>query len=56
MQHRIVFLDRGSIVADIRRPAFAHQWTDFAQTRPQDLPARIAKASILIGSPRNVVN
>lgn len=50
MNHRIVFLDRKSIVADIRQPTFAHSWVDFGQTSAQELPARIAEASIVVSN------
>lgn len=48
MAQKIVFLDRNSIIADIRRPAFPHEWVDYDQTRPEELVARIRDASIVI--------
>jgi glycerate dehydrogenase len=50
MQHTIVFLDRASIIADIRRPACAHAWIDHAQTEAGDVLARIRDASIVISN------
>lgn len=48
MAQKIVFLDRNSIIADIRRPAFPHEWVDYDQTRPGEVVARIRDASIVI--------
>ena len=48
MTRRIVFLDRASLVADIRAPAFDHVWTDHAQTAPEDVVARIADADVVV--------
>lgn len=50
MSHRIVFLDRKSLIADLRAPAFAHDWTDHDQTRPEEVLARIKDASIVISN------
>ena len=48
MTQRIVFLDRASLVAEIRAPAFDHVWIDHAQTSPDDVVARIADADIVV--------
>jgi glycerate dehydrogenase len=48
MRDRIVFLDRASLIAEMRAPSFAHEWTDHEQTRPQEIAARIQNASIVI--------
>jgi glycerate dehydrogenase len=48
MKHTIVFLDRASLIADLRAPAFAHDWIDHDQTRPEDVVARIQGADIVI--------
>jgi len=50
MTERIVFLDRDSIRADIRRPAFEHEWVDYPHTHPQDVAARLASATIAISN------
>lgn len=50
MSHRIVFLDRKSLIADLRAPSFAHHWTDHEQTRPEDVLARIKDARIVISN------
>ncbi|MCU0810724.1 MAG: D-2-hydroxyacid dehydrogenase [Thiobacillaceae bacterium] len=48
MKHTIVFLDRNSLIADMRVPSFAHDWVDFEQTRPEDVVSRLRDASIVI--------
>ncbi len=48
MKHTIVFLDRASLIADMRAPAFAHDWIDHDQTRPEEVVARIQGADIVI--------
>jgi glycerate dehydrogenase len=50
MSQRIVFLDRASLIADLRPPAFAHEWIDHEQTAPQDVAARIKDASIVVSN------
>lgn len=45
---RIVFLDRDSLVADLRAPAFAHHWRNYAQTSPEATLARIQAADVVI--------
>lgn len=48
--HSIVFLDRDSVIANIRRPAFGHSWTEYPATRAGEAVARLrdAGASIAI--------
>ncbi|MFZ3041618.1 MAG: D-2-hydroxyacid dehydrogenase [Thiobacillus sp.] len=48
MKRTIVFLDRASLIADLRAPAFAHDWINHDQTRPEDVVARIQGADIVI--------
>lgn len=50
MSERIVFLDRKSLVANIRAPAFAHAWQDHDKTAPDEVLARIKDASIVISN------
>ncbi len=50
MKHRIVFLDRQSLIADMRRPSFAHDWVDYGQTRPEEVVARLQGATIVISN------
>ncbi|MFN2454642.1 MAG: D-2-hydroxyacid dehydrogenase [Pyrinomonadaceae bacterium] len=45
---RIVFLDRSTIKALIRPPAFAHEWRDYAETKADEVAGRIADATIAI--------
>ena len=47
-QHRIVFLERDSIRATVRRPAFAHVWDEYPLTEPDELFARLQHATIAI--------
>lgn len=46
--HKIVFLDRDSLDAKLRRPAFAHEWTDYPGTAPADATARLKDATIAV--------
>ncbi len=50
MKHTIVFLDRSSLIADMRVPSFAHDWIDHDQTRPEEVAARLQNASIVISN------
>ena len=45
---KIVFLDSDSIIADIRRPVFPHQWMDYPATAPEQVVPRLIDASIAI--------
>ncbi|NVD74206.1 D-2-hydroxyacid dehydrogenase [Duganella sp. BJB1802] len=48
--HRIVFLDRDSVIATIRKPAFAHEWSEHPATKAADAMQRLrdARATIAI--------
>jgi glycerate dehydrogenase len=46
--HQIVFLDRDSLLAEVRRPSFAHGWTEYPATAPGDVVERLRGASIAI--------
>lgn len=46
--HNIVFLDRDSLLANVRRPRFAHDWTDHPATTPDQVVERLANATIAI--------
>jgi glycerate dehydrogenase len=48
MKHTIVFLDRASLIADMRAPSFAHDWIDHEQTRPDEVVARLRNADIVV--------
>ncbi len=45
---RIVFLDRSTLVAKLRRPGFAHEWREYEQTAPAEIVARLRDATIAI--------
>ena len=45
---RIVFLDRDSLIATVRRPAFAHDWIDHAATAPDQVVERLRGATVAI--------
>jgi|ERR1044071_5210086 glycerate dehydrogenase len=45
---RIVFLDRSTLIADVRRPAFEHEWTEYAMTAPAEIVERLKRATIAI--------
>lgn len=45
---RIVFLDRSTLEATIRRPAFPHQWEEYATTAPEEIVERLKEATIVI--------
>lgn len=44
----IVFLDRDSLHATVRRPACEHAWTEYPATRPAEVVARLQGATIAI--------
>lgn len=44
----IVFLEKDSIRATVRRPSFPHSWTEYDQTAPDETFDRIADATIVI--------
>lgn len=48
--HNIVFLDRDTLAPQIRlrRPGFAHDYAEYPRTRPEQVVARLAGASIAI--------
>jgi glycerate dehydrogenase len=46
--HHIVFLERDSIRADVRRPDFSHRWDEHPLTVPDQVEERLRGASIVI--------
>jgi glycerate dehydrogenase len=46
--HRIVYLERESIIADVRRPDFPHHWVEHATTLQPQVAERLAGATIAI--------
>jgi glycerate dehydrogenase len=45
---RIVQLEGESLIANVRRPAFAHDWVEYAKTAPAQVVERLAGAAIAI--------
>ncbi len=46
--HKVVFLDRSTLRANVRRPAFEHVWEEHETTRPDELVGRLRGASVAI--------
>jgi len=44
----IVFLDRDTLDAELRRPAFAHRWVDYGATRPEEVVERLGEATVAV--------
>ena len=45
---RIVYLESDSVIATIRRPAFAHDWVEYPMTAPEQVVERLQGATIAI--------
>jgi len=45
---KIVFLDRATCVADVRRPAFPHQWEEYPATSAEQTVLRLEDATVAI--------
>lgn len=50
MKQKIVFLDRQSLIADLRAPSFDHEWLDFEQTLPAQVVERLKGAAIAVSN------
>ncbi|MCG5076117.1 D-2-hydroxyacid dehydrogenase [Paraburkholderia tagetis] len=48
MRHEIVFLDRSTLKADVRRPAFDHCWAEYDVSAPHEVAQRLEGATIAI--------
>ena len=48
MKHRVVFLDRGSLKAAVRKPACAGEYVEYEKTAAAEVVVRLAGASIAI--------
>lgn len=46
--HKIVYLERESVIAEVRRPAFEHAWTEYPATPAGQVVERLAGATIAI--------
>ncbi len=44
----IVFLERNTFNVPFRRPAFAHEWSEFGETAPGEVVERLAPATVAI--------
>ena len=44
----VVFLDRNTLRAEVRRPAFPHRWVEYEKTRPEEVVERLGGATIAI--------
>src|SRR3712207_3148015 len=44
----IVFLERDTLRADLRRPSFEHTWRDYGATRPEEVLARLGGATVAV--------
>lgn len=48
MSHKIVFLDRETLDADLRKPNFPHEYAEYAESSPADVVERLKGATIAI--------
>jgi glycerate dehydrogenase len=48
IMERIVFLERGSVDAEFRRPAFGHEWVDYEATEQRDVVTRLEGAAVAV--------
>jgi glycerate dehydrogenase len=48
MQHRVVFLDRASLQAEVRRPSFPHSWQEYPASGVSELPQKLREATVAI--------
>jgi glycerate dehydrogenase len=48
MQHRVVFLDRASLQAEVRRPSFPHSWQEYPASAVSELPQKLREATVAI--------
>jgi glycerate dehydrogenase len=48
MSHKIVFLDRETLDANLRKANFPHEYTEYAQTAPAEIVERLKGADICI--------
>ena len=50
--HHIVSIEAGALVADLRRPAFEHTWTEYDATSQAQVAGRLADATIAVVNKR----
>lgn len=46
--HRIAYLERESIIAEVRRPAFEHEWLEYPRTSQSEVEARLQGCTVAI--------
>jgi len=46
--HEIVFLDRDSLIANVRPPSFPHRWRDYPATGPDEVVEHLRGATIAV--------
>src|SRR3712207_263754 len=46
--HRIVFLDRDTLGAEVRRPRFEHEWVEYGERRPEGVLERLRGAEVAV--------
>ena len=44
----IVFLERDTLKAELRRPVFEHVWRDYGSTRPEEILDRLQGATVAV--------
>lgn len=47
---RIVFIERNTIQANFRRPDFDHEWIEYPESAPEEVPERIRDATVIISN------
>ena len=48
--HRIVYLERSTLDAEVRRPSFAHEWVEYPDTAADQLLERLQGATIVVSN------
>lgn len=48
IMERIVFLDRSTLIAEVRRPSFEHEWTEYEMSAPSEVVERLKGATIAV--------
>ncbi len=48
LMETIVFLERDTLRADLRRPSFEHAWRDYGTTRPEEVLERLEGATVAV--------
>jgi glycerate dehydrogenase len=50
IMERIVFIERNTIPTDFRRPGFAHEWIEYAESSAAEVAERVREATIIISN------